>query len=257
MSRGIVAIGSLVALTFGMSPAQAGFPPTNLDHRVLCSPTDRTFRTTSDNPYFPMLPGQLSILLDENDPDGPVGLRITVLNQTETFYSGTPNMNPVDTRVVEEFEWVDANEDGKFNGGEERIEVSRNYFAQTEEGTVCYFGEDVKIYEDGKFQGDTTGSWRADDESNAPGIIMPAVPAKGQVYLQEDAPDVAMDLARNVKISTVTVGGTTYTSALQTKECNLVEDPNCTGDISTKTYAPGKGLVRDGDAVLTGFKAGK
>jgi hypothetical protein len=254
ISRGIVAVGVLAAQMFGLSPAKAAAPEPTLNHLEFCSPTEREFQPTSNNEYFPMHIGQESLFF-EFDEGERIGLRITVLKKTETFYRDTTT--PVVTRVVEELEWVDENENSKYDGGEEKIEVSRNYFAQTEEGTVCYFGEDVKIYEDGKFKGDTTGSWRADEGINAPGIIMPADPAVGDVYLQEDAPDVAQDVAKNVQINTVTIGGTKYKRALHTEECNLAELGSCDGEPSTKTYAPRVGLVQDGDLVLASFFAGK
>jgi hypothetical protein len=48
----------------------------------------------------------------------------------------------------------------------------QDYFAQTTTGTVCYFGEDVQIFENGGVS--TPGSWRADARGNQPGIYMPA-----------------------------------------------------------------------------------
>ena len=41
----------------------------------------------------------------------------------------------IETRVVEEKEWEDG----------EVIEVSRNFFVQAPDGTVCYYGEDVDM----------------------------------------------------------------------------------------------------------------
>lgn len=94
-----------------------------------------------------------------------IGLQITVLGKAERFYSG---QDKVTTRVVEELEWEDADGDGVVDGDEFVIEVSRNYYAQTEQGTVCYFGEDVDIFnEDGTVTHE--GAWRADDPGNAPG----------------------------------------------------------------------------------------
>lgn len=57
------------------------------------------------------------------------------------------------------------------------------------------------------------------------------------------------------KFTTVSVGGRKYKKAMHTVECNLFEDPECT-DIGTKVYAPGRGIVQDGDLELTSFTAG-
>jgi hypothetical protein len=75
-----------------------------------------------------------------------IGLQITVLDQTETLYSGR---RKVTTRVVEEVEWEDANGNGVIDQGDNLLEISRNFFAQIQDGTVCYFGEEVDIYEGG------------------------------------------------------------------------------------------------------------
>lgn len=245
-SRGIVAIGSFVALTLGMSPVQAIEP--NLNHEVLCSPEDPDFfHLNIDNGYLPLLPGQLSVFLDDSDPSEPVGLRIEVLKKTQGIYKGRDR---IITRVVKETEWVDFDLDGNLDKGEDLIEISYNYLAQTEDGTVCYFGEAVDIFEDDGVVHD--GSWRADEDGNAPGIMMPADPEIGDVYLQEDAPEVAKDLARITHFSTVGP----YRHAMHTEECNLAEDPDCE-DIGTKVYALDRGIVVDGDLELTKFVAGK
>lgn len=255
VSRGIVSIGSLVALTFGsgLSPAGAAqVPDPTLDHTQLCSPNDPSnYSTTSNNIYFPMRPGQLAVFLDETE-DEPVGLRIKVLNRTESLYK---NNSRIVTRVVEEIEWVDEDRDGVRDRDEELLEISRNFFAQTGTGTVCYFGETVDIYEDGELASHE-GAWRADQGNNAPGIIMPDPARVGDVYLQEFAPGVALDQAEHLSIGVVGVGDDTYEDALSVSECPLAEDDKCK-DPSHKVYAPGKGLVQDGGLILTKFVDGK
>jgi hypothetical protein len=118
-----------------------------------------------------------------------IGLRITVLDQTEQLYSGS---QAVTTRVVEEVEWFDANANGVVDAGETLVEISYNYFAQTQDGTVCYFGETVDIYENGVVVSHQ-GAWRADQPGNAPGIFMPADPQPGIAFHSEFAPGIAMD----------------------------------------------------------------
>lgn len=250
VSRGIVAVGSLVALTFGMSPAKADFEPT-LDHTELCSPDDPDFfHLNINNSYFPLLPGQLSVFLDDSDPNEPLGLRIEVLDDTENLYRG---QDRIVTRVVKETEWFDSNQNGDVDEDEELIEISYNYYAQTDDGSVCYFGEAVDIFEENGVSHE--GSWRADEEPNAPGIFMPANPRRGDVYLQEDAPETALDVSEVTQFTTVRAGGSKYKKAMKTVECNLFEDPECE-DIGTKAYAPGKGIVLDGDLELTDFDSG-
>ena len=84
----------------------------------------------------------------------------------------------VKTRVVEEYKA----EDGRV------LEISRNYFAQTQDGTVCYFGEEVDIYGGDGNVVSNAGAWLADGQTNMLGIFMPASPEVGQAFQQEIAP---------------------------------------------------------------------
>jgi hypothetical protein len=176
-----------------------------------------------------------------------IGLRITVLNRTESLYSGR---DKVSTRVVEELEWEDDDADGVVDRGEFVIERSLNYYAQTQDGTVCYFGEAVDIFnEDGTVSHE--GAWRADDPGNAPGIFMPADPAVGMTFQQESAPGVAEDEATIVRTgSTVRVPAGTFTDAITVRDFNPLD-----GSRGTKVYAPDVGLVRDGPLDLVSYSA--
>ncbi|HSE95769.1 MAG TPA: hypothetical protein VLD61_07740 [Methylomirabilota bacterium] len=121
---------------------------------ALCAPDQNVFTLNIDNPFFPLPVGRQWILV--GDDDGEIlGLQITVLGEEEPLYENT-----VTTRVVEEVEWADTNGNGILDEGEALIEVSRNYFAQTAAGTVCYFGEAVDTFnEDGSIS--HGGAWRA------------------------------------------------------------------------------------------------
>ena len=237
VSRSLVAVGSLFALTFGMSPAKAA--TLNPD---LCSPS-QTFTTNITNRYAPMQPGQVSTFFGVEDGT-PVGLTIAVTSDTADFYGGA-----IVTRDVVETQWVDTDADGERDSTEKFIEISHNYFAQTAAGTVCYFGEDVMIFaKNGKFKGDTGGSWRADDPDNAPGIFMPANPRKGDSYQMEFAPGIAEDQVTIEDITTVNVSGHQYRRALKVNEFSQLD-----GDSDLKYYAPNVGLIIDEVLQLTDF----
>src|SRR3989338_2375129 len=149
------------------------FPAQQLDISV-CDPVKGNFSTDINNPYFPYPAGKVSVLEDEKGK-----VQISSLDLTETVAG-------VETRVIEEKEWEDGN----------LTEISRNFFAQTQDGTVCYFGEDVDIYENGQITAHD-GAWRAGEGDNKPGIMMPANPIVGQSYEQEIAPGVAEDKAKH------------------------------------------------------------
>ena len=252
VSRGIVAVGVLGALALGLMPATAASGRT-LDHEALCS-TDHDFTREIDNRYLPMPQ------VDEGDPEVVLGvfagdgeaLTITVL-------PGSNTVDGVETNIVEEFEWVNDDGDGDWEPerGEAVVEISLNYFAQTEDGTVCYFGEDVDIWDPPTVEPEKDkpeshdGAWLAGDDGAVQGVIMPAAPRKGDVYMQEDAPEAeARDQAVITGFGTVEVGDFRYRKAMRTSECNLAEGPADCDDPSLKVYAPGVGLVADGDLVL-------
>jgi hypothetical protein len=242
--RGLLLVLPAIALLLG--PAQvagAGKDKLTLDPS-LCAPGLHEFTLTIDNPYFPLPARQQWVLAGEEDGE-PLGLQITVLDATETLFKGRKQ---VTTRVVEEHEWADVNGNARIDPGEEPLEISRNYFAQTEEGTVCYFGEAVDIYEDGVVVSHE-GSWRADERGNAPGIYMPAKPKVGMRFQQEIAPGAAEDIA-----TIIARGVTTKVPAGTFKHTIKVRDRNpLDGSTGIKFYARDVGLIVDGPLRLVRY----
>jgi hypothetical protein len=213
----------------------------------LCAPGRNDFTTRVDNPFFPLPRGQQWVYVGVDEDTGEnLGLQITVLGGREIFYEGTHNIRTV---RVEEREWADTDGDGVIDAGEELIEVSINYFAQTERGTVCYFGEDVDIYEGGEIVGHE-GAWRADDPGNAPGIFMPADPEVGMTFQLEVAPGVAEDMATIVaEDEPVETPARTFTNTIIVEESTPLE-PGSTG---TKAYAKRVGLIQDDILLLLSY----
>lgn len=201
----------------------------------VCDPENGPFSLTIDNPYFPLVVGQKSVF--DGEEDGvPLHLEITVLDETE-------DVAGVTTRVVEERELED----------DVLVEISRNFFAQAPDGTVCYFGEEVDIYDDtGTTVESHEGAWVADGADNRPGIIMPSEDAieLNVEYDQESAPGVAEDHAKIVAIGeSVTVPAGTFDETIHTEETSPLEP----GSVSEKSYAKGVGLLEDGDLKLTSY----
>ena len=97
----------------------------------------------------------------------------------------TKKVMGVECVVVDDRAW----EDGKL------IEKTYDWFAQDKEGSVWYFGEDTKEYENGKVVS-TKGSWEAGVDGAKPGIIMQADPKVGQSYHQEYYKGEAEDMAK-------------------------------------------------------------
>jgi hypothetical protein len=226
-----------ICLTLALAPASACSSGYRVDDSAfddlmgieVCDPGSGRFTTEIDNPYFPSPVGS-QIVLEGGGWFSDLLVRITVLDETRTVAG-------VETRVVEEYEA----EDGRVR------EISRNYFAQTREGTVCYFGEEVDIYDsDGKIVSNA-GAWLADGATNVPGIFMPSSPEVGQAFPQEVAPGIAEDEATIVESGTVTeVPAGTFNDTLTIVDRNPLD-----GDQGAKVYARGVGLIIDGSTELT------
>ena len=246
LKRALTAGTALAAIVLIASMPAMGAPAssTELDLSLCAPPRQNTFTLEIDNTYFPLPVGQVWVY-QGNEQGQTIGLQITVLNETEDFYSGR---RTVTTRVVEELEWEDANANGLVDEDETLIEISRNFYAQTQDGTVCYFGEEVDIYEGGVVVSHE-GAWRADDRGNAPGIFMPADPQPGMTYQQEAAPGIAEDTATVIRRGrTVTVPAGTFDDTITVRDFNPLD-----GSRGTKVYAPGVGLIVDGPLDLISY----
>lgn len=206
-------------------------PETNLSIAV-CDPSAGPFSLIINNPFFPLFVGDELVLEGEDDEGTFLEIIITVLDETEVVAGVT-------TRVVEEEE----SEDGEI------VEISRNFFAQAPDGTVCYFGEDVDDFEDGMIVGHD-GEWRAGENGNLPGIIMPGNPQVGQVFQQEAAPGIAEDQAEIVALGeTIDIPAGMFSDTLTSLDCN----PNENGATDEKVYINDIGLAIDEDAELVSF----
>ena len=189
----------------------------------------KTLATQGENAYFILKPGYQSTF------ESPTGrLIITVQDQTE-------KVGGVDTRVVEEREFK----------GNDLVEVSRNFFAiDPKTSDVYYFGEDVDNYKPGK-PPSHEGSWRYGTKGATFGLMMPGKPAVGMRYYQEQAKGVAMDRAEILSVTDhATTPAGSFAGCVKTLETSPLEPK--TGE--TKKYAPGIGIVKDGDMLLVAHK---
>jgi hypothetical protein len=199
-----------------------------------CDPGRRDFTLKSTNEYFPIGVGS-SWTLRGTEDGKRVELRIKVLDETKV-------VRGVRTRVVEERHFEIE------NGERTLVEYSRNFYVATREGTVCYFGEDVDIYENGRVVSHE-GAWRA-DAPNAPGIIMPADPRVGTTFQMEGAPGVAEDrgkvVARSIRVR---LPAGTFKKTIVVEESNPLSD-----EVTRKVFARGVGVVIDGPLALVDYR---
>ena len=187
------------------------------------------FTTTIDNKYFPLKPGTTFVY-----EGGAQHSEMTVTHDTKKVMG-------VQCVVVEDKEW----EDGKL------IERTYDWFAQDKKGTVWYFGENTKEYENGKVVS-TKGSWEAGVDGAKPGIIMQADPKVQESYRQEYYPGEAMDMAKVLSLNaSVTVPYGSFDHALETREWTPLQP----GFSEKKYYVRGVGpLGNPRDLALSDVK---
>lgn len=203
----------------------------NLMDLGVCDPRSGSFTLEIDNPFFPQPVGQ-QVVLEGEESGSALLVRITALDELETVAG-------VETRVVEEYE---------AKGGTV-VEISRNFFAQAADGTVCYFGEDVDTFDGSGNVTSHSGGWRAGEGDNVPGIFMPSSLEVGQAFQQEVAPGVAEDQTKVIAIGdTVEVPGGTFEQT-----ATMLDGDPLGGGQDTKVYARGIGLIVDASAEMTSY----
>ncbi len=181
------------------------------------------FTADVTNPRFPLEPGT-RWTYRETTGDGEV-VQVVV-----TATTGTRELaNGVTARIVRDTVTLDG----------EIIEDTFDWYAQREDGTVWYLGEDTAEFEGGEI---TTrgGSFEAGVDGAEAGVIMPAVPAVGMTYRQEYYAGEAEDRGEVLALDAVAVvPAGEYTGLVQTADTTPLE-PDV---LEHKMYAEGIGLV--------------
>jgi hypothetical protein len=197
----------------------------------VCDPEAGPFSLVIDNGFFPVVVGSETVLEGEDDEGVVIRVETTVPDETEVVAGVT-------TRVLVETEFEDG----------EIVEISRNFMAQAPDGSVCYFGEEVDIFEDGEIVSHD-GAWRAGEDGNLPGIIMPGEPEVGMIFQQEFAPGIAEDQAEILAFGEeIDVPAGMFSDTLTTEDCNPLD-----GTMDLKVYVDGIGLAIDEFAELISF----
>jgi hypothetical protein len=194
------------------------------DERVdlLAPPFSRS--TSVTNPLFPISSLRSAILNGKAD-DRPLKIETTLLPDTRIIeWSPGQCVRTLVSQFV-------AYRDGHI------LEVALDFYAQADDGSVWYLGEDVFNYRRGVVN-DTGGTWLAGKEGPA-ALIMPADPTVGQVYRPENIPGLVFEEV-TVKRTGVTVQGPRgpVTGAMVAGE--LHDD----GSREEKLFAPGYGEFR-------------
>ena len=207
---------TLAAANLGKLPLAAESQRVDITAPTFSNPTEIT------NPLFP-ISNLHSVIFSGRIEGEPFHTETTLLPETRPIEWSPGQV--VEARVSQYFAYVDG-----------RIEeVAIDYYAQADDGSVWYLGEDVHDYDTGGQIDSTEGSWLAGREG-PPEMIMPADPQVGDVHRAENIPAIAFE---EVAIKTVdkTVDGPTgpVGGAIVARE--LHDD----GTYSDKVFAPGYG----------------
>ena len=224
----VAAVGVIVAGTAGGASQSGASTPTFGNPRKI------------DNPYLP-LSRFARCEVRGADADGTKTRSVqTVLPTPKRFVIGG---RPVDALVVRDEAFEDS----------ERVEIALDYFAQSDDGTVYYLGEDVKNIRNGRVV-DTKGSWLFGKDTDVPGVIMPAEPKLDARFRSEDVPGITTESDKIEETGLrAKVGARLYTNVIRTSEFTQPE-----GDVEYKLYAPGVGRIveyePEGRAQLVGCR---
>lgn len=152
-----------VTLTPTLAPT---FTPTVDDLNVpisICQPENGPFSLNIDNPYLPFTVGAVHVL-EGMEADGHfTHSEIEVLDETREVAGVT-------TRIVKKT----SMDDGVLVG------VGQDFYAQAPDGTVCLFGGEEDIYEDGEFL--ETDGWMVGEDGALAAVFMPGSPKVGQIF---------------------------------------------------------------------------
>jgi hypothetical protein len=195
--------------------------------------TEPTFSdpTTITNPLFPI--SDLHSVVFNGEVEGkPFHTETTLLPQTRIIE--WTDDKQVETRISQYFAYLDG-----------RIEeVALDYYAQADDGSVWYFGEDLWDFDDEGFIDSTEGNWLAGVDG-PPAMIMPGDPQVGDVHRAENTPPIAFE---EVEVTSI---DETFDGPAGPVEGGLVaSELHLDGTTSDKNFAPGYGEFfsdHDGD----------
>jgi len=128
--------------------------------------------------------------------------------------------------------------DKDFVGGQLQ-EITFDYFAESDDGGVYYFGEDVDEYQNGKIVGHN-GAWHYGVNTDFLGLIIPGRPQVGQKFQAENVPGITKEDDEIVSVTaTVKLAIGAFKNAVKIKESY----PD--GSVEYKYHVPSVGTVTE------------
>jgi len=176
--------------------------------------------TKVTNPLFPVSK-QDSVLMVGHVDAKPFRTEVTLVTETRIIeWQG----QRIETLVSQYTAYLDG-----------RIqEVAYDLYAQADDGSVWYFGEDVADFEDGAIV-TKEGTWIAGKDGPA-AMIMPSDPKVGDAYRTENTPGIAFE-----EVTVKAVGKTLDGPLGPVQGGLLAEELHMDGKTEGKTFAPGYG----------------
>jgi hypothetical protein len=218
---------ALVAAGLGASPAAAqpcgtytgrGCAPDAA--RVDLATPSFSNPTKVDNPLYPIA-NLYSVVFLGREAGHPFRSETTLLPETGAV---TWNGQRIPVLLSQYMAW----RDGRLE------EVARDRYAQADDGSVWYLGEDVIDYRRGHAV-TTEGTWLAGREG-PPAMIMPAHPRVGAVYRTENVPGIVFE-----QVTVRAVGRTVAGPHGPVPGAMIGEELHLEGTTERKTFAPGYG----------------
>jgi len=189
------------------------------------------------NAFAPFQVGAVKVFSGKSDGEKTAVVDLFTADTRSFAWGG----GSVECAVLQETEFSDG----------QTSEISLNYFAQSDDGTVWYFGEVVDIYENGVVVAHD-GSWLVGgaslpsdpvDTATAlePGLFMPATPAVGDFFKPEDLFPLVDETVTVIKLDQkLNVPSGKYAEAMKVEETSLIGD----SDPEFKWYVRGLGVVK-------------
>jgi hypothetical protein len=201
-------------------PVPVDIPVAPKSKRVDLSMPTFSDPTNVTNPLFPVSK-QDSVLMVGHVDGKPFRTEVTLLPETRIIeWQG----QRIETLVSQYTAYLDG-----------RIqEVAYDLYAQADDGSVWYFGEDVADFEDGAIV-TKEGTWLVGKDGPA-AMIMPADPKVGDAYRTENTPGIAFE-----EVTVKAVGKTLNGPLGPVKGGLLAEELHMDGKTEGKTFAPGYG----------------
>lgn len=176
--------------------------------------------TNITNPLFPI--SNLKQVLMLGAADGkPFRSEVTLLPDTKTIEWDGMRVETLVSQYT------------AYSGGR-IVEVALDWYAQADDGSVWYFGEDVFNYSNGAVA-DTEGTWIAGKDGPA-AMIMPAKPKAGDVYRPENSVGIVFE-----EVTVISVGETVAGPNGPVNGAIKVRELHMDGATEDKTFAPGYG----------------